>query len=130
MLRALSTRARSRHGYERLGDESSIFLKEGELKRSRTVPTWLSSNPPRNKLGRGSVPAILEELPRQKSAARKKTKGKFSHPIFSLFEGLYSNSSSRKKKTTAKPEFSRYLEYLKEGGMWDPRSNMPVIYFK
>ncbi|XP_010531050.1 PREDICTED: uncharacterized protein LOC104807465 [Tarenaya hassleriana] len=122
MMRAMSTRGRSRHGYERLGDESKIGLMEGELKRSRTVPTS------RNRLG-GSVPAILEELPRQQSSARKNTtssSSKFSHPIFSLFNG----GRGRKKKTTAKPEFSRYLEYLKEGGMWDPSSNMPVIYFK
>ena len=47
-----------------------------------------------------------------------------SHPIFSLF------NARRKKKTTARPEFARYLEYVKEGGLWDMNLNKPVIYYK
>ncbi|GFY80390.1 hypothetical protein Acr_01g0001990 [Actinidia rufa] len=47
------------------------------------------------------------------------------HPIFGLtFE------TRRRKKATAKPEFARYVEYVKEGGAWDVSSNMPVIYYK
>jgi hypothetical protein len=36
----------------------------------------------------------------------------------------------KKKKASSKPEFARYVEYMKEGGMWDLESNKPVIYYK
>ncbi|CAN4083317.1 unnamed protein product [Withania somnifera] len=35
------------------------------------------------------------------------------HPIFSLFE------TKKKKKATARPEFSRYIQYIREGGFGD-----------
>ncbi|RIA04449.1 hypothetical protein BRARA_K01310 [Brassica rapa] len=111
MLRSFSTRTRSRRGgYERVSDDSTFSLLGAKLRRSSS-------------LGAGGVPTILEELPRQKSKKVKPT-SKFSHPIFSFLYG------KKKKSTTRKPEFSRYLEYLKEGGMWDARTNTPVIYFK
>jgi len=47
-----------------------------------------------------------------------------SHPLLSFL------ALPRKKKTTARPEFARYLEYLKEGGMWNLNSNKPVKYYK
>ncbi|CAA7022142.1 unnamed protein product [Microthlaspi erraticum] len=118
MLRTLSTRARSRRsGYERVGDESTSSFLGAKLRRSTSVPYYAASI----RLGGGS-PAILEELPSQKSKQTVVT-SKLSHPIFSLF-------CRSKKKATAKPEFSRYYEYLREGGVWDLRSNTPVIYFK
>ncbi|CAN8328058.1 unnamed protein product [Cochlearia groenlandica] len=123
MLRSLSTRTRSRRGgYERVSDDSTFsLLGAAKLRRSTSVPYYA----PSIKLGGvGGVPTILEELPRQKSKKVKPT-SKFSHPIFSF---LYGNK--KKKSTTTKPEFSRYIEYLKEGGMWDARSNTPVIYYK
>ncbi|ESQ50634.1 hypothetical protein EUTSA_v10023197mg [Eutrema salsugineum] len=118
MLRSLSTRKISRPG---VYDESTFSLLGAKLKRSTSVPYYA----PSIRLG-GGGPAILEELPRQKSKKTTAT-GKFSHPIFSLFDGRRRNN---KKKATAKPEFSRYAEYLREGGMWDSRSNTPIIYFK
>ncbi|CAA7022141.1 unnamed protein product [Microthlaspi erraticum] len=122
MLRTLSTRARSRRsGYERVSDDSAFSLLGAKLKSSTSVPYYA----PSIILG-GGGPAILEALPRQKSK-KTATTGKFSHPIFSLFDGRH---RSNKKKATAKPEFSRYAEYLREGGMWDSRSNIPIIYFK
>uniref|UniRef100_A0A0R0FZ26 Uncharacterized protein n=1 Tax=Glycine max TaxID=3847 RepID=A0A0R0FZ26_SOYBN len=48
---------------------------------------------------------------------------KKNHPLLSFF-------GSSKKKTTARPEFARYHEYLKEGDMWDLNSNKPVMYYK
>ncbi|KAH7651115.1 hypothetical protein IHE45_20G036400 [Dioscorea alata] len=33
-------------------------------------------------------------------------------------------------KALMKPEFLRYLDYLKEAGTWDPNSSSPIIYFK
>ncbi|KAJ0240774.1 Uncharacterized protein HA466_0223530 [Hirschfeldia incana] len=119
-LRSFSTRTRSRRGgYERVSDDSTFSLLGAKLRRSSSVPYYA----PSIKLGAGGVPTILEELPRQKSKKVKPT-SKFSHPIFSFLYG------KKKKSTTRKPEFSRYLEYLKEGGMWDARSNAPVIYYK
>ncbi|KAG6488334.1 uncharacterized protein LOC122007938 [Zingiber officinale] len=34
------------------------------------------------------------------------------------------------KKETVRPEFLRYLEYMREAGSWDPSSDRPTIYFK
>lgn len=122
MLRSLSTRKIShRSVYKPVGDEPTFSLLGAKLKRSTSVPYYA----PSIKLGEGNLP-ILEELPCEKSKKIVVT-GKFSHPIFSLFDG---RRRSNKKKATAKPEFSRYVEYLKEGGMWDSSSNTPIIYFK
>ncbi|CAN8229143.1 unnamed protein product [Cochlearia groenlandica] len=122
MIRSMTTRTRSRGGgyYEKVSDDSTFSLIGAKLRRSTSVPYYA----PTIKLGGGGVPTILEELPRQKSKKVKPT-GKFSHPILSFLYG-----KKKKKSTTTKPEFSRYLEYLKEGGMWDARSNTPVIYYK
>ncbi|KAE8695893.1 putative Dihydroflavonol-4-reductase [Hibiscus syriacus] len=132
MLRAFSTR-RSRNGYERLlvpaeahdepGSSNSQF--EAQLKRARSVPArvfGLSRKFNGPELG-------LPEKSQLKSSTttdtnKKGAKSKSVHPLFSLFD------ARRKKKTTAKPEFSRYIEYLKEGGMWDMNANMPVIHYK
>ncbi|CAH8344757.1 unnamed protein product [Eruca vesicaria subsp. sativa] len=120
-LRSFSTRTRSRRGgYERVSDDSTFSLLGAKLRRSTSVPYYA----PSIKLGAGGVPTILEELPHQKSKKVKAT-SKFSHPIFSFLYG-----KKKKPSTTRKPEFSRYLEYLKEGGMWDARTNTPVIYYK
>ncbi|VVB10036.1 unnamed protein product [Arabis nemorensis] len=122
MLRSFSTRTRSRRGgYERVSDDSTFSLLGAKLRRSTSVPYYA----PSIKLGTGGVPTILEELPRQKSKKVKPT-SKFSHPLFNFLYG----KKKKSKTTTTKPEFSRYLEYLKEGGMWDARSNAPVIYYK
>ncbi|KDP21749.1 hypothetical protein JCGZ_03379 [Jatropha curcas] len=111
---ALSTRRSQHGGYEKLADESTIGLlppaEAPTLKRSKTVPS-------RVLVSSTKLPSELP-LPKVKKANSK------SHPLFSLFD------SRRKKKATAKPEFTRYLEYVKEGGVWDVNSNMPVIYYK
>ncbi|XP_015576239.2 uncharacterized protein LOC8273372 [Ricinus communis] len=119
MLRALSTR-RSYHGYERLlADESAIGLLEGNLKRSKTLPSGLRRFHVSNKLP--SELAFPSDPKVKPAAARKSNK---SHPLLSLFD------SRRKKKTTARPELTRYIEYVKEGGTWDASSNVPVIHYK
>ncbi|WOL14489.1 hypothetical protein Cni_G23269 [Canna indica] len=46
-----------------------------------------------------------------------------AHPIIKILE-------APSKKATAKPEFLRYLEYMKEAGSWEPNSDRPIIYFK
>ncbi|XP_065851579.1 uncharacterized protein [Euphorbia lathyris] len=120
MFRALSSRRSSRGGgYERLlannNDESSLpidHVSQITLKRAKTVPA-------------GRPNPFLYSTKKVETVKKSKERKECIHPLFSLFDGR-----RRKKKTTAKPEFTRYLEYVREGGMWDLNSNMPVIYFK
>lgn len=78
------------------------------------------------KEGSGSAgeASVKEELKRSTSMLQRNPTKKKSHPIFSFMD------FAGKKKATAKPEMVRYVEYLKEGGMWDSDSNKPVIYYK
>ncbi|KAM7516231.1 hypothetical protein LguiA_005814 [Lonicera macranthoides] len=113
MFRALTIR-RSRKGYDRLADDSSNFL-EAKLKSTTSLPTNLFSS---------SKKAIKEKRFADRSVEKEVKKASKIHPVFSIFE------KRRRKRATAKPEFARYMEYLKEGGVWDLNSNMPVIYYK
>ena len=47
------------------------------------------------------------------------------HPIFGLMF-----VTCRRKKATARLEFARYVENVKEGRTRDVSSNMPVIFYK
>jgi hypothetical protein len=115
MFRALSTR-RNHRTYEKLADEpAAVGPLEGKLKRSTSLPAQVFGSQ------RKSTPELAFPAGFQVKPTNKVTK---SHPLFSLF------GDRRKKKTTAKPEFARYIEYLKEGGVWDKNSNIPVIYYK
>ncbi|KAE9607749.1 hypothetical protein Lal_00013433 [Lupinus albus] len=108
-------------GYERLGQESStISLLNEEFKRSTTLPSRVSSFPTR--MDSGSTFGDIK-LHRNLTKKVSNNSNKKSHPLLSFLD------FRRKKKTTAKPEFSRYLEYLREGGIWDLNSNKPVIYY-
>ncbi|GKU94477.1 hypothetical protein SLEP1_g7973 [Rubroshorea leprosula] len=114
MLRALSVRNHRR--YERLEqpiDDPEVSLLGSKLPRTTSVPAQF--------LSRKLTPASA--MPSNSQA--KSTKKSKSHPLFSLFNGR-----RHRRKTTAKPEFARYLEYVKEGAVWDRSSNMPVIYYK
>ncbi|KAL1569487.1 hypothetical protein AAHA92_00961 [Salvia divinorum] len=91
-----------RRGYEQLGEGD-----EPKFNRTKSLPTKVMNSPKR-------VP----------TAAQEANKASKVHPLFSIFE------TKRKKKATMKPEFSRYLEYLKEGGAWDMAANRPVMYYK
>lgn len=112
MLRVLSTR-RSYRGYDQLGKEQpQAGAEEPQLRRATTLPL-------------GSAKKLFPETsPKPDPPAKQAKKASKSHPLFRLFYGR------RKGKTTAKPEFSRYIEYMKEGGVWDATSNTPVIYYK
>ncbi|XVF15796.1 hypothetical protein REPUB_Repub09cG0187100 [Reevesia pubescens] len=133
MLRAFSTR-RNHLGYERLlepevVDEpgSSLGQFEAELKRARSVPARVFGlSRPKLSPELAKVPAHEKSQVKKSSSttSNKKVTKSTTHPLISLFD------ARGKKKTTAKPEFARYLEYLKEGGMWDRNANMPVIYYK
>ncbi|KAK7262879.1 hypothetical protein RJT34_30460 [Clitoria ternatea] len=114
MFRSMSTRRGPGGKYERLGKETvtTALLNEG-LKRSTSLPSRVSNSS--RKMALGDI-NILQRNPTKKANKSDKK----SHPLLSFLD------LRRKKKTTAKPEFARYLEYLKEGGMWDLKSNKPV----
>lgn len=118
MFRAMSTR-KIHGGYEKLGDEEAI------LKRVTSVPVSVygySRNP-------------IQEVKKTPtlSPAAKPTGGSV-HPLLSFFDVRFQRKkkkkTTKKSSPTAKPEFARYLEYVKEGGVWDPNSNAPVIHYR
>ncbi|KAL2532500.1 hypothetical protein Adt_05851 [Abeliophyllum distichum] len=115
MFRALSTRRRSHSGYDQLtADEASNSILLPKLSRAKSLPAKILSS------SKKLVPSRAEPT----TPTKQVKKASKVHPFFSLFE------RRKRKKATAKPEFSRYMEYIKEGGMWDVKANMPVIYYK
>ncbi|ESQ45437.1 hypothetical protein EUTSA_v10010834mg [Eutrema salsugineum] len=114
MFRAMSTR-KSHGGYEKLGDE------EPRLKRVTSVPASVYGN------SRNPIQEV------KKTPTAKATGGSV-HPLLSFFDVRFQRKKKKKptKKSlaTAKPEFARYMEYVKEGGVWDPNSNAPVIHYR
>ncbi|KAK7252924.1 hypothetical protein RIF29_37223 [Crotalaria pallida] len=110
MFRSTSSRSK----YEKLEKENAdnVIWNE-ELKRSTSLPSTAQGSAFRN--------INLQRNPTKKVNNNQKEK---VHPLFGFLD------FRRKKKTTAKPEFQRYLDYLKEGGMWDSDANKPVIYYK
>ncbi|CAI9780553.1 unnamed protein product [Fraxinus pennsylvanica] len=119
MFRALSTSRRSHKGYDQLtaADEHSNASLLPKLSRAKSLPAKILSSSKNLNL----VPSRARPSTNPTEQVKKASK---VHPFFSLFE------SRKRKKATAKPEFSRYMEYVKEGGMWDVKANMPVIYYK
>lgn len=123
MLRALSTRGgRSPWEYRQLvNDETSSDAEEvlvPKLSRARTLPAKILNYS--RKLTDATVPAASKKHNDQVKKASK------VHPFFSLFD----MSQKRRKKATAKPEVSRYLEYMREGGgvgIWDMKAEKPVV---
>ncbi|PSR88063.1 Homeobox protein cut-like [Actinidia chinensis var. chinensis] len=110
MFRALSTR-RSDREYQPLANESSAGLSEAKLERATSLPAKIL-------FGSSRKSSRQQEL---NFPAKKASK---IHPLFGLFDARW-----RRKKPTAKPEFARYVEYMKEGGVWDVNSNVPVMYY-
>ncbi|GER27970.1 50S ribosomal protein L31 [Striga asiatica] len=106
MFRALSAR-RNRHGYESLHDDAMSAALVPKLSRAKSTPAKILMSCSK-KLK--SVTA-RDKTHSQKEKEKVKKTSKI-HPFFSLFE------TGRKKKATAKPEFSRYLEYVREGGTY------------
>ncbi|KAK7346415.1 hypothetical protein VNO80_20934 [Phaseolus coccineus] len=119
MFRSMSTR-RGPGRYEKLGKESvtTALLNEG-FKRSTSLPSWGPNPSTKMALVSTYGDFNLQRNPTKKGINSEKK----SHPLLSFL------ALRRKKKTTAKPEFARYLEYLKEGGMWDLKSNKPVMHY-
>nr|XP_009759960.1 PREDICTED: uncharacterized protein LOC104212414 [Nicotiana sylvestris] len=123
MFRAMSTR-RDYRGYEELIKEeepSAPILGKPKLSRNRTVPAaakFFSSS---------SKKVTSEENFRATTQLKEAKKASKIHPIFSLFE------TKKKKKATARPEFSRYIQYVRDGGFGDvlqttsSKSNMEAV---
>lgn len=137
LFRALSTRSR-RGGYDRLLDETNTLsvndhggggggtdTYQAVLKRVTSVPASMLFGSSKKKLDHETGFLGRNSKPKQQQPPAKSKKGGKSHPVFSLFEGKW-----RKKKVTANPDFSRYIEYLKEGGMWNKDTNSAAIYYK
>ncbi|XXG64858.1 hypothetical protein AAC387_Pa05g2699 [Persea americana] len=124
MYRA-SFHQKSRRGYLRLGKETvtdpsepksskvPIKLKKVTILPMRMLKTTRAPKPENT----ASVPPPIGKHS-IKDAAR-------THPLLNFL-----GAPRRKKVAAVKPEFIRYLEYMKEGGRWDTDSNRPVIYFK
>ncbi|KAL3723808.1 hypothetical protein ACJRO7_035909 [Eucalyptus globulus] len=114
MFRAFSTR--KGHGrYEKLGNESAAPpVEAAELKRTTSLPA--------GRFGSSSGPTPQVAFPADPQGKPPKKVNK-SHPLFGLFD------ARRKKKTTARPDLARYLEYVKEGGSWDANLDKPVMHY-
>lgn len=108
MLRALN-KQRNPNRYGRLDKEpDTTSLLAGELETSESLPSQeVFGSPKLSTLGPEVAPQNVSSV---KPSRRKDSK---SHPLFSLSDG-----AGRKKKPTARPEFARYLQYVKEGGVW------------
>lgn len=121
MFRSNSTR-RGPAKYEKLDKEfAASETWNEELKRSTSLPSGASNSMAKMAMGSNFGDINLQKNPTKKTSSKQKEK---SHPLFSFFD------FRRKKKPTATPEFTRYVEYLKEGGMWNSDSSKPVIYYK
>ncbi|XP_016475586.1 uncharacterized protein LOC107797230 [Nicotiana tabacum] len=119
----MSTR-RDYRGYEELIKEeepSAPILGKPKLSRNGTVPAaakFFSSS---------SKKVTSEENFRATTQLKEAKKASKIHPIFSLFE------TKKKKKATARPEFSRYIQYVRDGGFGDvlqttsSKSNMEAV---
>ncbi|XP_055961509.1 uncharacterized protein LOC130015424 [Mercurialis annua] len=131
MLRALSTRT-SRRGYQRLVADESLVSSTTDIRRGcqrlvtdeRAATSLLHGNLKRSTTLPAKLPRCAKVNDIKVKPASKKLTKIAAHPLFTLFD------SRRKKKTTANPELTRYLQYMREGGTWNANSNMPVIFYK
>ncbi|XXG64859.1 hypothetical protein AAC387_Pa05g2700 [Persea americana] len=124
MYRA-SVHQKSRRGYHRLGQETISDPSEPKSAKTPIKAKKVTILPVRMlKTTKTTKPETTVSVPPQttKCSTRDATR---SHPLLNFL-----GTSRRKKVATLKPEFIRYLEYMKEGGRWDADSNRPVIYFK
>ncbi|KAH7859969.1 hypothetical protein Vadar_007637 [Vaccinium darrowii] len=108
---------RSNIGYERLADESSVNLLKARFEKARSLPA---------KVLFGSSPksTLASNCPANAPAAKQAKKVSNVHPLLGLLD------ARRRKKATANPAFARYMEYMKEGGVWDVNTNTPVMHYK
>ncbi|XP_010484636.1 PREDICTED: uncharacterized protein LOC104762924 [Camelina sativa] len=111
MIRALSTRKDRGSSYKKLGEEEEAGAGLLEAKQQS---------------------AAVSKHHEQSQKVKVEKSGGSVHPLFSFFDMSLKRKKKKKKstRTTAKPEYARYLEYVKEGGVWDNTSNEPVIYYR
>lgn len=125
MFRALSTRGG--RGYEKLSDEHKESsadvapLSEAKLNRARSMPAAAAAAKILKSATKKQTSSDQNVSPSAKSLSKQAKKASKIHPMFSLFD------FRSRKKATANPEFSRYIQYLKEGGIWNVNSNKPTI---
>ncbi|KAL6583475.1 hypothetical protein OROMI_005553 [Orobanche minor] len=108
--RALSTR-RSRHhrDYEQLHDhEATAAASEPKLSRTVSTPAAKTLGYSKKMVNNSAAVTSSKIIPPSEKEVIKKVSR-----IFPLFSVLHTNP---KKKATANPMFSRYMEYVKEGG--------------
>ncbi|KAL9671388.1 hypothetical protein QQ045_008956 [Rhodiola kirilowii] len=133
MFRSFTT-TKNRHGYNKLEDEQEqpFISNPAKLTRVYSVPASKDLQHPQYqqqkylggvslkdskqyKFGfstKQSKSAAVTPLPSSSPAKLAKKASKI-HPLFGLFD------PKSKKKTITKAEFGRYLEYVKEGGLWN-----------
>lgn len=126
MFRAFSTRGGRR--YEKLSDEhkessaDAALLNEAKMSRARTVPAAAAAKLFKSETKKqSSSDQNVSQSTSTKSLSKQAKKASKIHPIFSLFD------IRSRKKATANPEISRYIQYLKEGGILNANSNKPTI---
>lgn len=110
MFKSNSTR-RGHEKYEKLDKESgghNETSNEEYLKRSTSVP----SGPSNIKTNMAMASTLGDINLQRKQVVIIRRRVLLIHFSISLIFG------------------ERYVEYLKEGGMWDSNSNKPVIYYK
>ncbi|KAI3691207.1 hypothetical protein L2E82_49427 [Cichorium intybus] len=98
----LSTPGRSSYGYT-IRDQTTPF--GARFFQSITLPPYFFGDLTVKFVAALKVPVKVDFIEKQSKKVSK------VHPLFTLFE-----RNSRKKKATAKSEFSRYMQYLNEGG--------------
>lgn len=111
MFRSLTTR-KSPYSYKQLAEEVALVVvdHDGEPKLSRTsYPPPAPAKDSSSAKKKVTSELQLHNFP-AKSQAKQMRKISKILPILSVFD------SRKKKKATALPEFSRYLEYVREGG--------------
>ncbi|XP_074295196.1 uncharacterized protein LOC141623053 [Silene latifolia] len=141
LLRALSTTKGRRGGYDKLLDETnedsnpcvgnqqtpvlkrvmSVPAKVLFGSSSRKIKTTTSSSYSSSSSWERNFQANTNNNNNCNSKSKKQQemkKGGKVHPVFGLFDGR----SWSKRKFTANPEFSRYIDYLKEGGVGGVRA--------
>lgn len=125
MFRAFSTRGG--RGYEKLSDEHKessadiSLLNEAKMSRARSVPAAAAAKLFNSATTKKQTSSDQNVSPPAKSLSKQAKKASKLHPLFSLFD------IRSRKKATANPEFSRYIQYLKEGGILNANSNKPTM---
>ncbi|XP_042466365.1 uncharacterized protein LOC122048919 [Zingiber officinale] len=94
----------SQRGYRRLSSQQHSFDLAENIEMTAVTTTTTTTT---------SFPRTLKRS--------KTTRDVKAHPVMRILQ-------APSKKETTRPEFLRYLEYVREAGSWDPTSDKPTIY--